>query len=243
MATFLDTTGISYHLEQIIKTANERLIIISPFLKMNDRIKELLDDRDRFKIDVRVIYGKNELSPDEINWLKLRNSIRTSFCKNLHAKCYLNEKAALITSMNLYDFSQVNNNEMGIHIVKSEDSKLYEDLYMEVGRLLRYGEEIKVSVERVSPKDAPEKSNSPKTGNTITKRNHKGEGVCIRCKAPLNLDPTHPLCKGCYGVWKQFANEDHEEKFCHICGKPNKSTINKPACYECFRNHKELFAG
>ncbi len=35
--------------------------------------------------------------------------------QNLHAKCYLNEKAAIITSMNLYDFSQVNNNEMGVY--------------------------------------------------------------------------------------------------------------------------------
>jgi len=64
MAKFLDTTGISYHLEQIIKNANERLVIISPFLKINKRIKDLLEDKNRLKIDIRVIYGKNELQPD-----------------------------------------------------------------------------------------------------------------------------------------------------------------------------------
>ena len=108
MVKFFDTTGISYHLEQMIKNATERLVLISPFLKINDRIKELLDDKDRMKIDIRVIYGKNELQPEENNWLKSKNSIRTSFCKNLHAKCYMNEKEALITSMNLYEFSQAN---------------------------------------------------------------------------------------------------------------------------------------
>ena len=58
MAEFLTTTGISYRLEEIIKSANERLVIISPYLKVNPRIKELLEDKDRLKIDVRVIYGK-----------------------------------------------------------------------------------------------------------------------------------------------------------------------------------------
>ena len=70
MAKFLDTTGISYHLEQIIKKSDVRLVLISPFLKINDRIKELLEDKDRLKIDIRVIYGKNELQPQENNWLK-----------------------------------------------------------------------------------------------------------------------------------------------------------------------------
>lgn len=102
MATFLDTTGGSYHLEQIIKGAAERLVLISPYLRTNDRIREFLDDRERLKIDIRVVYGKTDLAPDEMGWLRSKTGIRTSFCKNLHAKCYVNERVALITSMNLY---------------------------------------------------------------------------------------------------------------------------------------------
>ena len=41
MAEFLTTTGVSYRLEEIIKSATERLVIISPFLRVNERIKEL----------------------------------------------------------------------------------------------------------------------------------------------------------------------------------------------------------
>ena len=62
MAEFLTTTGISYRLEEIIKNARERLMIISPFLRVNDRIKELLEDKDRLKIDVRVILWKKRAS-------------------------------------------------------------------------------------------------------------------------------------------------------------------------------------
>ena len=148
MAKFLDTTGVSYHLQQLINKANERLILISPFLKINERIKQSLEDKNRMKIDIRVIYGKNELQPDENNWLKSMTSIRSSFCKDLHAKCYLNESEAIITSMNLYEFSQVNNNEMGIYVVKETDPILYNEIYEEVKRLIRISDEIIVSVEK-----------------------------------------------------------------------------------------------
>jgi phosphatidylserine/phosphatidylglycerophosphate/cardiolipin synthase-like enzyme len=148
MAKFLDTTGVSYHLQQLINKANEKLILISPYLKINERIKQSLEDKNRLKIDIRVVYGKNELQPEENNWLKSQTSIRSSFCKDLHAKCYLNETEAIITSMNLYEFSQVNNNEMGIYVVKETDPVLYNEIYEEVKRLIRISDEIIVSVEK-----------------------------------------------------------------------------------------------
>ena len=70
MAKFLSTTGTNYHLEELIKGASDRLILISPFLKLNDRMKELLADKNRLKIDVRIVYGKSELQPQEIEWLR-----------------------------------------------------------------------------------------------------------------------------------------------------------------------------
>ena len=57
MAKFLNTSATNYYLEELIKGASDRLILISPYLKLNDRIKELLEDKDRLKIDVRIVYG------------------------------------------------------------------------------------------------------------------------------------------------------------------------------------------
>ncbi len=149
MAKFLNTSATNYYLEELIKSASDRLILISPFLKLNDRIKELLEDKDRLKIDVRIVYGKSELQPEEINWLKELSFVRTSFCKNLHAKCYLNENTCIITSLNLYEFSQVNNNEMGIHITRDEDSEIYKDAYEESQRIIRISDEVRISLEKV----------------------------------------------------------------------------------------------
>lgn len=153
MAKFLNTSATNYFLEELIKEAKDRLILISPFLRLNDRIKELLADKNRLKIDVRIVYGKSELQPEEIGWLKELTYIRTSFCKNLHAKCYLNEEFCIITSLNLYEFSQVNNNEMGVLVRRSDDAELYRDAYEEAQRIIRISEEVRISLERVSPED------------------------------------------------------------------------------------------
>ncbi|EET44841.1 MAG: hypothetical protein HXM80_01060 [Neisseria sicca] len=64
MAKFLNTSGTTYYLEELIKNAQERLYLISPYLKLNDRVKELLEDKDRMKIDVRIVM-------ENINYLKL----------------------------------------------------------------------------------------------------------------------------------------------------------------------------
>lgn len=167
MAKFLNSSGTTYHLEELIKNASDRLIIISPYLKLNERIKELLEDRNRLKIDIRIVYGKNDLHPEEINWLKNLTFIRTSFCKNLHAKCYLNENECIITSLNLYEFSQVNNNEMGVLIYRNDDAKLYADTYEEAQRIIRISDEVRMSLEKVSESDnQPEPSTKTMSATT-----------------------------------------------------------------------------
>ena len=182
MAKFLNTSATNYFLEELIKDAKERLILISPFLKLNDRIKELLTDKNRLKIDVRIVYGKSELQPEEISWLKELTYIRTSFCKNLHAKCYMNEEMCIIASLNLYEFSQVNNNEMGVLIRRSEDSELYRDAYDEAQRIIRISEEVRISLERVANNsdeseaavvNAGPAPTCPKCGTTMVLRTSK----------------------------------------------------------------------
>lgn len=160
---FLNTSAANYYLEELIKGAQERIIIISPFLKFNDRIKELLEDKDRLKIDIRIIYGKSSLAPKEENWLSSLQFIRTSFCKNLHAKCYLSENCAIITSMNLYDFSQVNNNEMGLFIPKSSQAQMYSEIYEESQRLIRVSDEVTLTAKTVTSAQ----QSAPANGTTI----------------------------------------------------------------------------
>ena len=54
MAEFLTTTGVSDRLEQIINRAKVEVIIINPYLKINDRLKGYIEDKDLMKINIHV---------------------------------------------------------------------------------------------------------------------------------------------------------------------------------------------
>lgn len=149
MAKFLNTSATNFFLEELIKNAKERLILISPYLRLTDRIKELLEDKNRLKIDIRIVYGKSDLHPDEIKWMQKLDYIRLSFCKNLHAKCYINESECIISSLNLYEFSQVNNNEMGILVRKYEDNDVFKEAYEEAQRIIRISDEVRITLDEV----------------------------------------------------------------------------------------------
>ena len=164
MAKFLNTSATNFYLEELIKNARERLILISPYLRLNDRIKELLEDKNRLKIDIRIVYGKSDLHPDEIKWMQKLDYVRLSFCKSLHAKCYMSESECIISSLNLYEFSQVNNNEMGISVRKYEDDDVFKDAYEEAQRIIRISDEVRITLDEVKAETSTATENEVESG-------------------------------------------------------------------------------
>lgn len=132
MAKFLTTVGNSFFIEQIILGSTEKLTLVTPFLKFSKTIVERLADAERKSIKITLIYGKNELPKKEKEILYSFKNIRIFFCENLHAKCYFNDSAMIITSMNLYEFSERNNREMGIYIEKESDEEIFNHALEEV---------------------------------------------------------------------------------------------------------------
>ena len=144
MAKYLRTSSISAELENLIRDAKKEVYIISPYLKLSDQVKELLNDKEREKVDVRIIFGKQELAPSEMGFLEDLKYVRLYFSKNLHAKCYLNESKMIIASMNLYEYSQVNNREMGIliDIENGDDKIVYEDAKKDIESMMHNSEDF-----------------------------------------------------------------------------------------------------
>lgn len=149
MAKFLNTSAANYYLEEIIRLAHDRLTLISPVLRLNDPVKELLEDKNQRKIEVRLAYEKNELQPEEINWLRALAFVRVSFCRNLHAKCYLNEQYCIVSSLNLHELSDAKSNEIGVLISREDDEELFQSLSDEADRILRISDEVRMSFEKV----------------------------------------------------------------------------------------------
>jgi len=130
MAEFLSTRGISYNLEAIIKNATRELIIITPYLNFSTPIYEQLRAVSKV-VKVCFIYGKKELYNSQERLIKELNC-DILYKENLHAKCYLNENTALIGSMNLMAFSEVNNYEMGVLLDSIADKKAYDECKNEI---------------------------------------------------------------------------------------------------------------
>ena len=222
MARFLNTEEISSELSRIIDSGDGRLLLISPFLRLNRRLREALELQDRKKRDIRIVYGKSDLHPEESEWLA-STRIRPSFREHLHAKCYMNESRALITSMNLYEFSQQNNDEMGILLDRGDDTELYEAVKREAERILELSDELE-------PVDESEANGEPSTLPEM--------GFCLRCaeKVPFSLE--RPYCDKHYRSWAKFKNKDYEENYCHACGKDHKTSMAKPLCLKCYRKYR-----
>lgn len=137
MADFLRTSGISFQIEDIIVSAKEKLIIISPYLKLTDNLFERLKEKDSENIELVFIYGKSVLNENEKRKLYSLKNLSLYYYQNLHAKCYFNESKMLITSMNLHEFSERNNREMGILLDKKVDSLIFQNAEQESISILK----------------------------------------------------------------------------------------------------------
>lgn len=179
MAEFLLTAGVTYKLEELIKGTEDKLILISPYLQFSKRIKDNIENLNILKRDIRIIYRENKLQVEESNWLEGQVGVRTSICSSLHAKCYLNEKEAIVTSMNLYTYSQENNDEMGIYVTRKEDPDLYKEISNEAKRLLRISKEIRVSVKEID-KEIEKKADKTISEIVKTKKNSNSKLVTTK---------------------------------------------------------------
>ena len=240
MAKFLNTSGITSQLEEIIKgSGGGRLLLISPYLKFNSKIKDLLEyQAQRWKTDIRIVYGKTELRSEETEWLA-NNDVRTSFREHLHAKCYMNDRWALVTSMNLYEFSQQNNDEMGILVSAEEDTELYQAIRGEAEFILTQSENVRLNVTRIDDADVPaHTAGKTKASGGGRKTALPETGFCLRCATQVPLDSEHPYCKSHYRSWARFKNEEYEEKHCHACGEEHGTSMAKPLCLRCYRKSR-----
>src|SRR5947209_6950250 len=118
MAKFLEGNELNLELERIFKNADEQLILISPYIRLHDRYASALKTKkDKHKLEITIVFGKNEedmsrsMKEEDFNFFKDFPNIQIYFEKRLHAKYYSSEDAAILTSMNLYSFSQDNNIE------------------------------------------------------------------------------------------------------------------------------------
>jgi len=117
---------ISSKIMTMIDETDEFLYLVSPYVKITkwykliNKFNRLKDRNIRFKFFVR----DDERNNESITELK---NLKYDFMAlpNLHSKLYINEKYAIVTSMNLLLSSEINSIEIGY---RTENDKEYQEL-------------------------------------------------------------------------------------------------------------------
>ncbi len=291
MAEFLTASELNLALEKLIKEAEVELILISPYIKLHDRLKdELKKKRDLHNLRIRLLFGKNEedlsksMGPADVEFFTSFPNVQIYYEKNLHAKYYANEMRGLITSMNLHQFSQNTNIEAGVMyehklLVEKLANTLVNTLTLNSGqdigtKMWKYFNDIidnsqevfrkvpeyeskflgitkkyigsKVELNNLdeyfgnkkreygssAPKNQPSGWGSGYQSNAVKSN---APGYCIRCESEIPFNTNIPYCNKCYSTWQQFGKRSYEEQVCHGCKKPEKTSMEKPLCYSCFK--------
>jgi hypothetical protein len=248
MATFLTTRGTTSEIEKIINNAEHGVVLISPYIKIPDSLFQNLLAADRRGINITFVYGKNKTlesnTKGQFNQLK---NLKVYFLDNLHAKCYFNEQAMVITSLNLFDFSEQNNREMGILVTQLNEKEVFTEAIKEAKMIISLAslesniqakQQYQIQVGQPSTAEVRE----PGTGWLKELRDilpgFFGQivGYCIECRKKIEYDENRPYCPDCYRALngKKFLSAH----YCHMCGRKSTTTLNKPLCHSCVDNNK-----
>ena len=144
MPKFLTTSGTSHLIEDIIIKAKTDLVLITPYLRLSRILSERLTEANHRGVRIRLVYGKSDLHPNEQKQLDALTNIELFFLQNLHAKCYLNENVLVVSSMNLYEFSEKNNREMGIVLTRQGDGDCFADALAEAHSIIAAAKVVSV---------------------------------------------------------------------------------------------------
>ena len=120
---FLTGHKLNAAIEDIIRKAERELLIVSPYIHLHERFVEAFKTlHDKPNVRVTLLFGKangdktSTFHKDSIAFFKSLPNIEIAHRKNLHAKFYANEDGSIMTSMNLYAYSQDVNIETGYRV-------------------------------------------------------------------------------------------------------------------------------
>lgn len=256
MATFLTGNDLNAKLEDLFEYADEYIILISPYIKLHDRYASVLKaKKDNPNLKIIVVFGKNEddfsksMKQEDFNFFKDFPNIEIRYEKRLHAKYYANESSAILTSMNLYNFSQDNNIEAGVltnrkgilgsitsqdtleneaagyfqRVIEQSDILFLKEPKFEstmLGLSRRYTNSV-IETDKLSDffNNKLKADTSFKKDTFIPKQATKQMGFCIRTGTQIPFNPKLPMCDTAFQSWKKFGNNEYPEKYCHFSGE------------------------
>lgn len=133
MARILDRKQLVYEIKELFFDAKEYVYLISPYidLKENPYFIRGFEYANSKGVEINVVYSKGFRKRTGQEVLKRFENLQLSYIADLHMKVFFNDYRAIISSLNLYDYSIKNNLECGMILYpyhNYEDKRLYKEL-------------------------------------------------------------------------------------------------------------------
>tara|TARA_B100001167_G_scaffold189601_1_gene154600 strand:- start:1353 stop:2288 length:936 start_codon:yes stop_codon:yes gene_type:complete len=117
---FLNTQLLNQFIPELIKSSENELVLIVPYVQISKTIFKALQVANKNRVQIILIYRENKLNDREKSKLLSLGNISLLHHPHIHSKCYFNGDVLIIGSMNLYEYSELNNREMGSLFVHQE---------------------------------------------------------------------------------------------------------------------------
>lgn len=121
---FIQPTEIASKIMTLMDEAELKLILVSPYNDFSKWIKMKKHLKSAIERGVELKYFIRDQKKIDLNQFKELN-IDPIVIKDLHAKIYLNEKYAIMTSMNILEYSDINSLDFAY---KTENSREYKEI-------------------------------------------------------------------------------------------------------------------
>jgi hypothetical protein len=126
MVQYLNTQAAYAEIENIVNRAENKLVMMAPYIQINRTLlQKIFHASEHRNIDVSIICHTGDIKPEEMAAINRINRLELFDLPNLHANCIYNEKALIMTSLNLFDYSQINNRDMGALLTYDKDANAF----------------------------------------------------------------------------------------------------------------------
>ena len=117
---FIAPLEIASKIMTLIVEAEKELILVSPYVKINDwdKMKKSLLKAVNKGVNITFIARQN--TNDDLSPLNSLN-IKVLLIKDLHAKVYINDKYAIVSSQNITHYSDINSIDIGYQTENEEE--------------------------------------------------------------------------------------------------------------------------
>lgn len=219
----------------LIDHAQKVLVLVSPYLTPWKGLSMAIQRAYSRGVNIMMILrGGEDRVKQESAVAPLRPYLYSvRFIEYLHAKVYLSEHEAVLTSMNLVESSALNSVEFAVSVTAQH----HPDGYQQARRLC---EALIATAEQDLRREASRTVDSPpavrptNARSPIREARQRGAGYCIRCHQAIAQNADKPLCLECFRSWQRDEDPDYVEECCHQCGRKSATSLRKPLCKRCY---------